>query len=99
MSELSPAFDKAVDHVVRICEETLGKLEGSQDKLMKHLQDLESRLVKIAGISERLNDNRMTEACQSILIYKAKVERIKNRISGLKQRIAGIETRIMMKSS
>ena len=99
MSELSPAFDKAVDHVVKICEETLGNLEGSQGKLMKHLQDLEGRLGRIAGIGERLSDNRMTEACQSILIYKAKVERIKNRISALKQRIAGIETRIMIKSS
>jgi prefoldin subunit 5 len=99
MSDLSPAFNKAVDHVVKICEDTLGNLEKSQNKLVEHLQELENRLVRIAGISEKLSDNRMTEACQSILIYKSKVERIKTRISALKRRIAAVETKIMIKCS
>lgn len=98
MAELGVVFDKAVEHVVKICESTLDDVEKSQSGLMAALQELENRLVRIAEVNEKLNDNRMAEACQNIMIYKAKIERVKNRLAELKKRIAAIETKIMTKT-
>ena len=98
MAELEVVFNKAVEHVVKICEGTLEEVEKSQTGLMSALQDLEARLKRIAEVNEKLNDNRMAEACQNIMIYKAKIERVKGRLGELKKRIAGIETKIMLKN-
>lgn len=98
MAELGVVFDKAVEHIVNICESTLDDVEKSQNGLMAALQELESRLARIAEVNEKLNDNRMAEACQNIVIYKAKIERVKGRLGDLKKRIAAIETKIVIKS-
>lgn len=94
MVEISNVFNKAVDHVVDICGKTLVGVEQSQNALMGTLEELERRLRSIAGLNERLNDSKMSDACQAIQIYKAKIERIKTRISTLRKRIANVENKI-----
>jgi prefoldin subunit 5 len=90
-------FNKAIEHVVDICDKSIASVEKSQDELMLGLGELEKRLKSVAELNERMNDNKMTEACQNIQIYKAKVERIKTRLSHLKKRIGIIENKVANK--
>lgn len=93
MVEVKSVFNKAIEHVVNICTETLDHVDISQDQLIQGLDELEKRLQSISDLQGRLNSNKISEAHQSIEIYKAKLERIKARIFHLKKRITNIETR------
>lgn len=93
MVEVKNVFNKAIEHVVNICTETLDHVEVSQDQLIGGLNELEKKLEAISDLQGRLNSNKISEAYQSIEIYKAKLERIKARILHLKKRISNIETK------
>lgn len=94
MVEIKQVFNKAIEHVVTICGSTLSSVESSQANLISGLEELERRLESINKLHERLNNNKISEAYQSIEVYKAKIERIKNRISNLKRRITNIENKV-----
>ena len=97
MVEVKSVFNKAIEHVANICTETLDHVDVSQDQLIQGLDELEKRLESISELQGRLNSNKISEAYQSIEIYKAKLERIKAKILHLKKRITNIETRAFSK--
>ena len=94
MVEIKNIFNKAIEHVVDICGNTLNTVEKSQNDLMLGLEELERRLNSISELNQRLNSNQMTEAYQNIEIYKARIERIKGRLGNIKKRINYIEVKV-----
>jgi prefoldin subunit 5 len=99
MVEIKNIFNRAIEHVVDICDKSITNVEKSQNSLMLSLSELESRLKAIADLNDRMSDSKMTEACQSIQIYKSKIDRIKTRLLHLKKRLSLIESKLASKPS
>ena len=98
MVEIKNVFNKAIEHVVDICTTTLDNVENSQNNLLVALEELERRLNSIGQLNQRLNYKEMSEACQSIEVYKFKIERVKNRLALLKKKISNIEAQVYNKA-
>ena len=69
------------------------------NKAIEHVVDIcTTTLDSIGQLNQRLNYKELSEACQSIEVYKFKIERVKNRLALLKKKISNIESQVYNKA-